>query len=193
MRVKLVPFEEVTSESYKDFTVEAELKLIEGELNITYLVTDKKHLSELLSVQRDSPKGSLKPSDFQVLDASYRRDEIWKGNCFEFFVKQDNSEAYFEFNGSLNGEWNFYKLPFYRGNLQRENLISQVLFKSIQSEEQIKVEYLIDLKKIFSDFKNLKFNICSVLLIQQKMSYWAVNHNPIKPDFHYQQAMKIRI
>ena len=193
MRVKLVPFEEVTSENFKHIQVEADLKITEGELNVKYLVTDKKHLTELLPAKQALPKQMRKISEYRVVDSNYRRDELWKGNCFEFFVKQDNTEAYFEFNGSLTGEWNLYRLPFYRGNLQREDLISHVLFDVDQSEEQIKVEYLIDLKKIFSDFTLLKFNICSVLIVDQKLSYWAVNHNPIKPDFHDQQAMKIRI
>ena len=70
-------------------------------IQITYLV-DKKTFEQL--------SGKISTLN----QCHQRKDQLWSGNCLEYFIKVLDSTAYIEFNFSLNGEWNAFCFPSYR-------------------------------------------------------------------------------
>ena len=51
-----------------------------------------------------------------------RKDELWLGNCFEFFIRSTHSNEYLEFNLSPEGSWNVFHFDSYRKNKKRSQI-----------------------------------------------------------------------
>lgn len=180
IEVHLVPFspQKEKSKLIKSITdllmVKCQVSIDKGVLSVRYLLEDK----------------AKKIENFYPLDAlmgafnqKYIQDELWKNNCFEFFVKTLNSPEYFEFNANSKGNWNFYKLQSYRSSLTREEKIHSI-HCTVSQDSLISLQYIIDLNPLFKKGDRLLFSFCSVILLEGMTTYWSNQHSLEKPDFH---------
>lgn len=166
--------EEVTSEQLEKIKLHVEIELTKGILTINYIIKDpNRKILNLYPVV----------SNLSAFDRSYRKDELWKKTCFEFFVKKQNDENYYEFNANAQGNWNYYKFHSYRSPIQVEDKITQIELKAL-SELPIKLRFKMNLNPLFKKGDRLLFSFCSVVLIADQITYWSNRHSVEKPDFH---------
>lgn len=123
-----------------------------------------------------------------------RKQELWTNTCFEWFVRSESIQKYWEFNASPKGEWNFYELESYRKNLTESKLIENP--KIFQSSPYMgfgtgKFICLMEhsLKELYlqnpSLMENSQFAVTSVIRWKSgEISYYSMNHRMDKPDFH---------
>ena len=123
---------------------------------------------------------------------SQRSDGLWKTTCFELFLKEHNSERYFEFNFSPSTQWAAYEFDGYRRGMRDRNLVVE---PGVELDPGRPMELSVDLD--FSGMPNvaLQANISAVIEEQDgTMSYWALAHPPgDKPDFHHPDCFVLEI
>lgn len=122
--------------------------------------------------------------------ASRFRDELWKHTCFEAFLQDANSSAYWEFNFSPSRDWAIYRFKNYREKVAVEELDAIELV--IQQERYPRDLIMkIDLKPK-ELFQVGRVGLTTVLEHKDaRMSYWALAHVREKPDFHASESFII--
>ena len=124
--------------------------------------------------------------------APARRDNLWQATCFEFFLSQKNSPAYWEFNLSPSGDWNIYHFNAYRQGLREEKAFSVLPFSVEQSANYLALSLSIDLSPIVASEKSVDLGITAVIQTKRgDISYWALNHCGDKPDFHLRESFLV--
>ncbi len=118
-------------------------------------------------------------------------DFLWKKTCFEAFLTWEHESTYWELNFSPSGDWNIYRFHQYRENQCQENRI-QIIEKKIQwtQKNHFQLRITIDLKSILPSLNSLSYLLgCSAVLEDQDhhLTYWAIRHQGIRPDFHLRQ------
>ncbi len=138
-----------------------------------------------------------------------RKDELWKKLCFECFIPIEGMPAYLEFNGSASGDWNWYSFTQYREGMKPLFLHANSIPKQIFSQTgptQFETEWLLPLSGIGeglvssgvlahgSSEDKIKAMIGNIGLtvvlksINNGVTYWAVKHAGVKPDFHLKES-----
>jgi hypothetical protein len=116
-----------------------------------------------------------------------RTTELWKEICFEAFLPIQNSEAYFEFNGALNGDWDLYQFDSYRSGMRRvpaeTSAAPELLFRE-QGDSRFRIAFTIPLVLFPETVKFDPIGLTMVLKTKTGTSYWALKHDGTKPDFH---------
>ncbi len=168
------------------FKIQVQAEIESGILDINFLVEDPQRE---LTAFYPALSQDLKLSEQTIFDRSHQKDELWKKTCFEFFVKKQNQENYFEFNMNSFGNWNFYKFMKYRSPIQIEEKIQNIKFSFIpanysSSSVLSKLGAKIDLNPLFKVGDDLEFNFCSVIDCGEQLTYWSQQHSLEKPDFH---------
>lgn len=109
-----------------------------------------------------------------------RADELWKRTCFEFFVKPDEGEDYYEFNFAPSGEWAAYRFTGYRAGMT-ELPLSPPVIEWASGEMRVAVD--------LSGLPEGDWCVGLTAVIEEadgKRSFWALAHPPGKPDFHHE-------
>lgn len=123
----------------------------------------------------------MAPEDFystNIHQASERSHNLWKSNCFEFFIKKKNSQQYREYNFSPNGHWQCYDFIDYR---QGQVEVSVEVPKLSVSKE----ENLFSIEVNEGDYDLI--NVCVVYIHENTTHYYTLN--PTSPaDFHDQKT-----
>lgn len=112
--------------------------------------------------------------------------KLWEKSCFELFIKNHENQ-YIEFNFSPEFEWNCFYF-----NKKNDALLEYTKMDSVKLDILLSLDtfhLIVELdKKKFPDFffkDKLQAGISSV--IQEKdnnLSYWALSHHDIRPNFH---------
>lgn len=129
--------------------------------------------------------GALLVPEFKGLG---RGDDLWQRTCFELFL-YDGDGRYREFNFSPSQRWAAYRFAGYRG--QREDF-DPVVSPDIQSDRGLSIFTLT----AFLSQKELEgaqsASLAAVIEEQgNRLSYWALVHNGLKPDFHDPACFRI--
>lgn len=115
-----------------------------------------------------------------------RQIKLWEKTCFELFIK-DETNSYIEFNFSPDFEWNCFYFEKKGDPLLEFKKMEQVKFDILFSNDVVHIVLELQ-KRMFPDqfFEGkLAAGISSV--IKEKtgnLSYWALSHHDIKPNFH---------
>ena len=121
-----------------------------------------------------------------------RVDGLWAHSCFELFVMAGDGPAYREFNVSPSGEWAVYAFRSYReGEALDVELAPGVAVRRTSNRLQLDA-------KIRQDFlppgRPLRLGLSAVMEdVDGKLSYWALQHSPGKPDFHHIDAFALQL
>ena len=175
---------ELHSKSYR-ITVDAALSATDLKVHFKLEAAHPKELAKII----------FSPTS----EAPTRKAELWKGTCFECFIPSQRSEAYLEFNGSPNGNWNWYSFKKYRDNQLEFKLNDDAKPKQsviIKSESQVESEWTLPLIGIQQGFQSIgenhhEFNfigITAVMSTTVATLYWALKHDGVKPDFHLRSS-----
>ena len=113
-----------------------------------------------------------------------RTDGLWKSTCFEIFLRRQGEQSYFEYNFSPSGQWAAYAFNGYRSGQTDLPLTGTMRISLEASETHFALEAELELPEGWV-FGSLDINTTAVIEeAGDTKSYWALMHNPAKPDFH---------
>ena len=145
------------------------------------------HLELVFELSGPSDSGLLEEFSSLPELRGARTFELWKEICFEAFLPVQNSEAYFEFNGALNGDWDLYQFDSYRSGMTRVSCDSgtspALLFRE-QGDSKFRIGFKLPLSLFPETVKFDPIGLTLVLKTKGGTTYWALNHAGEKPDFH---------
>ena len=153
-------------------------KLSNGDLQLCYELTGE--VSRLL-LPRPQP--------------AIASDGLWQHCCFEVFIAQRDSPAYYEFNFSPSTQWAVYQFSDYRVRSEwTTNRVPQIQFS--YSPERLRLTALIatvDLP-LFTDALPWQLGISAVLeTIEDQHYYFALHHPAAQPDFHHRAGFALTL
>ena len=113
-------------------------------------------------------------------------DGLWRHTCFEVFFARKGSRAYREYNLAPSGEWASYAFSSYRN--RREGEVRKPRVRIRRRDDHLRLETKIEAQG------RLRIGLSAV--IEEKngtLSYWALRHPPVKPDFHHRRAFALEL
>lgn len=114
-----------------------------------------------------------------------RRDLLWQTTCLEFFLGVAGARNYFEFNLSPAGHWNVYAFDDYRSGMRPVDAFTALPFTVTQTVESLTLTLTFDLEQLVPREQALDVSVTSVIEQQDgALSYWALAHSGVNPDFH---------
>ncbi len=118
--------------------------------------------------------------------AGSRKFGLWESTCFEFFLGQQRSRAYYEFNLSPSGNWNSFSFSDLHADMAQTDVL---ILHSIDVAEPTascrQVTADIDVNAAGSLAGRVDVGVSSVIEdIDGNYHYYALSHPAAGPDFH---------
>jgi hypothetical protein len=145
-----------------------------------------------LSYDLSAPSGLLAiPAP---VESPARKDGLWEGTCFEFFIAKRDSEAYREFNISPSGDWNVYCFTSYRQGMREEPAFSSFPCSIGGRPGSLRLSLELDLRKVGAAETDLDIGVSAVVSsLDGIKTYWALAHPGSRPDFHRRDCFVLKI
>ncbi len=139
-----------------------------------------------------------------------RCDGLWRKTCFEAFLAHPERSDYCEWNLAPSGDWAFYYFRDYRGQPSSPASAPPHLVRSTDlpsnpgphhddpANQSGNISIAFDLpihavREHLGGIDSYLLGICSVICDDHGMSYWALQHNEIQPDFHDRRSYLARL
>lgn len=123
-----------------------------------------------------------------------RKNNLWEGTCFEFFLGVKGFDQYWEFNLSPAGHWNVYRFEAYRQGMQEDAAFMSLPLKVRQEPDALRLGLEIDLANIIHAEQALEVAVSAVIKLKDgRMEYWAVAHSDDEPDFHQRDSFVVAL
>lgn len=127
-----------------------------------------------------------------------RRDQLWKGLCFELFLAPGDDRRYWEFNLSPSGHWNLYRFDDYRAGMQPEPAWSELPFdlRLHPSLLELELELMLNRAGLDHDLPGSALNIGISAVVADSaghISHWALAHPGPRPDFHRRDSFSLHL
>jgi len=184
MEFNLIPF---PSDRLPKVSVTGEIHRADGQLLIRYEL--RGDLDNIII-----PAPSTSPG---------RKDELWKTTCFEFFLAIKDQPGYWEFNMSLSGDWNIYRMDAYRRvGFGEETSMQRLPFEvqkacvepSRNEERAFRLSAAIDLNPIFQRNQLLEVGITAIIQTKDgNETFWALAHPAPYADFHLRESFTLAL
>ena len=112
--------------------------------------------------------------------------ELWRHTCFEAFVAIEGRRAYHECNFSASGEWTVLAFSDYRqgGPLTDETLDPRIAARRAADRLELDALIRLDRLSVMHTAAPLRIGLAAVVETDDGYSYWALRHQPGRPDFH---------
>jgi hypothetical protein len=151
-------------------SVEAEAKRrADGTLVLSYFVT-----------------GTINQLRLPPVAEATRTDELWQHTCFEAFVCSPPNAGYYEFNFAPSTRWAAYRFSAYRSGMRIATEIGapQTEIQSGSEHCTLRASLKLDRIDLPAD-RPWRLGVSAVIEdTSGRKSYWALAHQPGKPDFH---------
>jgi hypothetical protein len=126
-----------------------------------------------------------------------RADGLWKHTCFEAFVRPMPDPAYYEFNFSPSQQWAGYLFRGYREGMTPAHTSPPPIAMSAEGQgmgiQRFELSTSVDLSALPKD-RPWRVGLSAVIEEQDgRISYWALEHPPGKPDFHHQDCFALEL
>jgi hypothetical protein len=123
--------------------------------------------------------------------ASSFRDELWKHTCFEAFLQDKNSSAYWEFNFSPSRDWAIYRFESERNRVEVDIKGIELVIQQERYPGELIMK--VDIRPAES-FNVGRVGLTTVLEhSDESRSYWALTHSRNKADFHAPESFIINL
>jgi hypothetical protein len=124
-----------------------------------------------------------------------RKDDLWRGTCFEFFLAIKDQPQYWEFNMSPSGDWNIYHMDAYRRiGFREEKSIQQLPFEIQKEAGELTLEARVDLNPLLRPNQFLDFGITAVIqTLDRAETFWALAHPASVADFHLRESFILEL
>ena len=128
--------------------------------------------------------------------AGRRADDLWKHTCFEAFVAADDMPGYFEFNFSPSLDWAAYRFADYRAGMSVATLAQAPGLQVRRTSSQLELTASMHLAGLapLCDAPVLRLALAAVIEEDDgRLSYWALQHPPGRPDFHHPDGFAVEL
>jgi hypothetical protein len=124
-----------------------------------------------------------------------RRDFLWKTTCFELFIKEADAEGYLEINLSPAGHWNIYRFDGYRTGMREELRVAAPAVQVDDRKPDIwTISTEIHINNIMAAGQPFQAAVSVVVkTVTGHLSYWALTHPGVEPDFHHRDSFVIKL
>ena len=134
-----------------------------------------------------------------------RQFGLWQHHCFELFIGELESNAYWELNLAPNGNWNCFKFSDYRKDQRESEAYSLAGLQAVRSAQSYRLEANIDIKPILKKkglekmglearglearglekgSLALRLGASAVIATATQLNYFSIRHGAT-PDFHH--------
>ncbi len=118
-------------------------------------------------------------------DMPSRKNSLWEGTCFEFFLATADSDRYWEFNLCPDGSWNVYLFGSYRQGMREEPAFASLPLIVRSEPGALQISLSLDLSGIIAADQTVKVAVSAIIKSKERRTtYWALIHPGPKPDFH---------
>ena len=128
-----------------------------------------------------------------VLPQTQSGTDLWKHTCFELFVADTDSHAYWEYNASPSRQWAIYGFADYR----RPAGIAAAVLPSIGVPDLTDTVFTLSLTfPLEAPLRNktISLGVCAVIEKRDNSRlYYALTHCAKKPDFHRRESFLITL
>lgn len=121
-----------------------------------------------------------------------RVDGLWRHTCCEAFVMGDEAPAYREYNFSPSGAWQAYDFEAYRrGSRPAQTRPPHITCQPSESRLTLTAS-LAHLN--LPPGRRLRLALSAVIEDRSgQLSYWALSHSAMQPDFHQPDAFALEL
>ncbi|MDH6100340.1 DOMON-like domain-containing protein [Anabaenopsis sp. FSS-46] len=128
----------------------------------------------------------------RLSDTPTRHHELWKNTCFEFFLGIKGNPQYWEFNLSPAGNWNVYHFDGYRQGMREETAFNLLPFTTQYQGDSLTLVVDLDLGLVIPREQEIEAAITTVIEDKNSnITYWALTHSGVEPDFHRRDSFMI--
>lgn len=129
-----------------------------------------------------------------ILPNPGRRNELWRHTCFELFFGLQGEAAYWEVNLSPSGCWNIYHFDDYRTGMREDSAIGPPLCHINSDTDSLSLRCSLECSSIIDNPSPFEIGLSAVIeAIDGSTSYWAIEHQGTKPDFHDRRGFQIQM
>ena len=122
--------------------------------------------------------------------ADQRANELWRHTCFEAFLREPASNAYYELNFSPSTEWAAYQFDNYRHGMM-DVVIAERWVDIDQTDDWFELSAHLLVPTLPA---SALFALTAVIEETDGVkSYWALKHPPGKPDFHHPDGFALEL
>jgi hypothetical protein len=117
-----------------------------------------------------------------------RTDGLWRGTCFEAFLRAGEDDGYCEFNLSPSGRWAAYGFGGYREGMTPLELAAPPKITVARTEGGLTLQARLDLAALpgLPPDRPWRLGLAAVIeAADGTIAYWALAPAPGKPDFHH--------
>jgi hypothetical protein len=125
-----------------------------------------------------------------------RAEGLWQHTCFEVFIAAPGVPGYYEFNFSPTLAWAAYRFTDYRDGMMPATVTQAPGLQVRKSHEQLELTATLHLGGLtpLSEAPVLRLALSAVVEdYYGRLSYWALEHPPGKPDFHHPDSFTIEL
>jgi hypothetical protein len=128
--------------------------------------------------------------------SSARAEELWRHTCLEAFLcPSAGGDGYYELNLSPSTQWAAYCFAGYRTGMQRLEC-AEPRVEVVRRENTLELTARISLQCFEDLTKSAAWRIGLSAVIEEtsgRLSYWALNHPPGRPDFHHRDGFALEL
>ena len=125
-----------------------------------------------------------------------RGDELWRHSCFEAFVCGRAGGAYYEFNFAPSLQWAAYGFSAYRRDMRIAQEIAPPHLAVQAGADGLTLDAALTLNGAASLPGDATWRVALSAVIEEtngNTSYWALAHQPGKPDFHHSDCFVLTL
>ena len=165
MRIDLVPFSPCLAVQALRYTLISESS---SELRLTVQL-----------------KGSIASELEDVDQVGQREFGLWQHHCFELFLGQAGSTAYWELNLAPNGNWNCFGFSDYRQDQKESDRCALTEFSAVRRGRTYQLEARILIHPALqSSGCVLSLGAAAIIETASDLNYFSIRHGTT-PDFHH--------
>jgi hypothetical protein len=153
-----------------------------------------KRWSDILSIRYELRGGLAELVIPRPAEMPVRRDGLWEGTCFEFFLGPQDSPGYWEFNLSPAGHWNVYRFEGYRQGMTEESAFASLAYSVRRRPDRLSVGLELEIGKIVAADRPLAVAVAAVIESRDRgLTYWALTHPGARADFHRRDSFQLEL
>jgi hypothetical protein len=125
-----------------------------------------------------------------------RADELWKHTCFEAFISAAGVAGYYELNFSPSRQWAVYSFDGYRKGMSPVDVTLAPRITVVQHDDRLELAAEVRLPDLGLARPDLGLKLALTAVVEDNsgtLSYWALKHAPVKPDFHHSDGFVLEL
>jgi hypothetical protein len=125
-----------------------------------------------------------------------RTDGLWQHTCFEAFIAVAGVPGYYELNFSPSRQWAIYRFGAYREGMSPTDVTSPPELEVRHFDDRLELAAVIQPPDpiALQPGRTLKLALTAVVEDDSgTLSYWALKHAPVKPDFHHSDGFVLEL